>query len=164
MMAGIRGKNTRPEMLLRQGLHALGWRYRLHGPGIPGKPDLVFPGRKALIFANGCFWHGHDCHLFKWPKTRPEFWREKIGANIRRDERVREQLREQGWRVADVWECMLKGRQRRPLGDVLASCDAFLRGSEPYCSIGLDGRVPAGILASGDQLSEQSAPVLASPD
>lgn len=141
MMAGIRGTDTRPEMLLRKGLHALGWRYRLHGRGIPGKPDLVFPGRRALIFANGCFWHGHDCHLFKWPKSRPEFWREKIAGNIARDRRVREQLLADGWRIAEVWECALKGRERLPLEDVLAGCDAFLRGDAPSCTIGADRRV-----------------------
>lgn len=146
MMAGIRGTDTRPEMLLRKGLHALGWRYRLHGRGIPGKPDLVFSSRRALIFANGCFWHGHDCHLFKWPKSRPEFWREKIAGNIARDRRVREQLLGDGWRIAEVWECALKGRERLPLDDVLADCDAFLRGDHPTRTIGTDRRVavPAG--------------------
>lgn len=143
MMAGIRGTNTRPEMLLRKGLHALGWRYRLHGRGIPGKPDLVFPGRRALIFANGCFWHGHDCHLFKWPKSREEFWREKIAGNVGRDLRVREQLLADGWRIAEVWECSLKGRERLPLDEVLAACDSFLRGEEQYCSVGTERRVGA---------------------
>lgn len=142
MMAGIRGKDTRPEMLLRKGLHALGWRYRLHGRHLPGKPDLVFPGRKAVIFANGCFWHGHDCHLFRWPRTREEFWRGKIGSNIRRDRHVLEQLRNEGWRVAEVWECMLKGRQRLSVEDVLAACDRFLRGDDSYCGIGANRRVP----------------------
>jgi DNA mismatch endonuclease (patch repair protein) len=141
MMAGIRGKDTRPEMLLRSGLHAMGWRYRLHGRDIAGRPDLVFPGRRALIFANGCFWHGHDCHLFKWPKTRPEFWRTKIESNIERDRRVLTRLETEGWRVAEVWECTLKGRERFPLEAVLAACDAFLRGDESYCSIGSDRRV-----------------------
>lgn len=141
MMAGIRGVNTRPEMLLRKGLHALGWRYRLHGRGIPGKPDLVFPARRALIFANGCFWHGHDCHLFKWPKSRPGFWREKIAGNIARDQRTRAELQAAGWRVAEVWECILKGRERRPLAEVLGACDAFLRSDTAFCSIGEDRRV-----------------------
>jgi DNA mismatch endonuclease (patch repair protein) len=140
MMAGIKGKNTRPEMILRKGLHALGWRYRLHGRGIPGKPDLVFAGRRALIFANGCFWHGHDCHLFKWPKTRSEFWREKIAGNVARDLRVREQLLTDGWRIAEVWECTLKGRERLPLDEVLTACDGFLRGEDRFCSIGVARR------------------------
>lgn len=145
MMAGIKGTNTRPEMLLRKGLHALGWRYRLHGHGLLGKPDLVFAGRRALIFANGCFWHGHDCHLFKWPKTREEFWREKIAGNVARDLRVREQLLVDGWRFAEVWECTLKGRERLPLEQVLTACDRFLRGEDRFCSIGPDRRaVQAG--------------------
>lgn len=144
MMAGIRGKNTRPEMLLRKGLHAMGWRYRLHGRALPGKPDLVFSGRRALIFANGCFWHGHDCLLFRWPKTRPQFWREKIAGNIARDARVREQLLADGWRIAEVWECTLKGRERLPLEEVLATCDRFLRSEAVFCSIGADRKVNVG--------------------
>src|SRR5690606_25791969 len=104
MMAGIRSTDTKPELMLRKGLHALGWRYRLHARGLPGKPDLVFPARRAVIFANGCFWHGHDCHLFKWPRSREEFWRAKIAGNIVRDLRNRDQLVAAGWRVADVWE------------------------------------------------------------
>ncbi|WP_241127202.1 very short patch repair endonuclease [Novosphingobium terrae] len=142
MMAGIRGADTKPEMLLRKGLHALGWRYRLHGQKLPGKPDLVFAGRRALVFAHGCFWHGHDCHLFKWPKTREEFWATKIGSNITRDMRVRQSLLGDGWRVLEVWECQLKGRTRQPLEDVLMSCDAFLRGDETFLSIGEDRHVP----------------------
>ena len=142
MMAGVRGTDTRPEMLLRKGLHALGWRYRLHGRRIPGRPDLVFSGRQALIFANGCFWHGHDCHLFKWPKSREAFWRGKIAGNIARDARVREQLLGDNWRIAEVWDCKLKGRERLPLEEVLAACDRFLRSDERTCSIGVDRRVP----------------------
>lgn len=141
MMAGIRGTNTRPELMLRKGLHALGWRYRLHGRKLAGKPDLVFPGRGALLFVNGCFWHGHDCHLFKWPKTRPEFWREKILGNIARDLRVRKQLIADGWRIAEIWECRLKGRERLPLADVIERCDTFLRGDQVMCSVGDDRRV-----------------------
>lgn len=141
MMAGIRACNTKPELLLRKGLHALGWRYRLHGRALPGKPDMVFAGRRAVLFANGCFWHGHDCHLFQWPKTRSDFWHEKIAGNIARDLRVREQLIAKGWRVADVWECQLKGRARRPLDQVLADCDAFLRSDQRMLSVGADRRI-----------------------
>lgn len=136
MMAGIGPANTRPEMLLRRGLHALGWRYRLHDRRLPGRPDLVFPGRRAVIFVNGCFWHGHDCHLFKWPRSREQFWRDKIAGNILRDERTRRDLEALGWRVADVWECTLKGRERLPLDQVLAEANAFLRGTAPRASIG----------------------------
>lgn len=146
-MAGIRSANTKPEMLLRRGLHALGWRYRLHGSDLPGKPDLVFASRRAVIFANSCFWHGHDCHLFKWPKSREEFWRTKIAGNIARDRRVRDQLHAAGWRIADVWECTLKGRERLSPDEVIAACDAFLRGSEAMIIIGSDQTVTVSDVA-----------------
>ena len=141
MMSGIRGRNTRPELVIRSGLHRMGFRYRLHGPKLPGKPDLVFPGLKAVILVQGCFWHGHDCHLFRWPSSRPEFWREKIAGNIARDARSREQLGRLGWRVAEVWECQLKGRERQPAGAVLERLAQFLRGEEPRCVIGADQTV-----------------------
>ncbi len=141
MMAGIGPANTKPEMILRRGLHALGYRYRLHARALPGKPDLVFAGRRAVIFVHGCFWHGHDCHLFRWPATRPEFWRAKIGGNIARDARVRNQLLADGWRVADVWECTMRGRERWPIGDVLGRCAAFLDSDEAYSSIGCSSTV-----------------------
>ena len=127
MMAGIRGRDTRPELVLRQGLHRAGFRYRLHVKGVPGKPDMVFPKYRAVIFANGCFWHGHDCPLFKWPSSRPEFWREKITGNVARDGRVKESLLAAGWRVLTVWECALKGPGRLTAGDVIAWCAAWLR-------------------------------------
>ncbi len=136
MMAGIGPANTKPEMLIRRGLHALGFRYRLHVKGLPGKPDLVFPGRRAAIFVHGCFWHGHDCALFRWPSTREEFWRSKIGGNIARDRRVTAQLLDQGWRVLNVWECALKGREKMPLEEVLAACATFVDGTDIRTSIG----------------------------
>ena len=80
-MAGIKGKNTKPELVIRSALHRRGFRFRLHRKDLPGKPDLVFTRRNAVIFVHGCFWHGHDCHLFRWPKNREDFWREKIGKN-----------------------------------------------------------------------------------
>lgn len=141
-MAGIGSANTKPELLLRRGLHALGYRYRLHDRRLPGRPDLVFSRRQAVIFANGCFWHGHACHLFKWPSTRPEFWRTKICGNISRDVRVREQLAAIGWRIADVWECTLKGKERLPLDEVLSTCAEFLDGTEPYVSVGTPSTIP----------------------
>jgi DNA mismatch endonuclease (patch repair protein) len=131
MMAGIRGKDTAPEMLVRRGLHARGFRYRLHGCGLPGKPDLVFPGRQAVIFVHGCFWHGHDCHLFKWPGSRREFWRDKIARNVSRDEVAVATLIASGWRVLILWECAVKGRERKPVEEVLDEVVAWLdRGSE----------------------------------
>jgi DNA mismatch endonuclease (patch repair protein) len=131
MMAGIRGKDTKPEMLLRRGLHALGFRYRLHVRDLPGKPDLVFPGRRAVLFAHGCFWHGHDCALFVWPKSREDWWRQKLERNRAVDARAVAALAAAGWRVGVVWECALKGRSRKPLPDVVESCAAWLRSDAP---------------------------------
>lgn len=108
MMSGIRGKNTKPEWLVRRGLHARGFRYRLHARELPGKPDLVLPKYGAAIFVHGCFWHGHGCHFFKWPASREEFWRAKIGANIQRDAKNIAALLDAGWRVATIWECGLR--------------------------------------------------------
>ena len=141
MMAGIGPRNTKPEMMIRRGLHALGWRYRLHLKDLPGRPDLVFPGRKAVIFVHGCFWHGHDCALFRWPSTREDFWKAKISGNVRRDHRVRDELIAMGWRVLDVWECTMRGRHRLPPEEVLAGCVAFLEGSAAQASIGADQTV-----------------------
>ena len=92
MMAGIRRKDTKPEIMVRKALHHLGYRYRLHDRKLPGKPDLVLPRYRAVILIHGCFWHAHECHLFKWPSTRNAFWREKIGRNRCRDANVANQL------------------------------------------------------------------------
>lgn len=118
-MAGIRGKDTQPEMILRRGLHARGFRFRLHDRRLPGSPDLVFPGRRAVIFVHGCFWHGHGCHLFRLPATRQEFWRAKIEGNAVRDAVAEGVLAADGWRVLTIWECALKGRKRLPVEAVL---------------------------------------------
>ncbi|WP_335339332.1 very short patch repair endonuclease [Bosea sp. PAMC 26642] len=143
MMAGIRARDTRPEMMIRRGLHRMGYRYRLHDQRLPGRPDLVFPSRRAIIFIHGCFWHGHDCKLFRWPGTRPQFWREKIGGNIARDAKVRLALMTAGWRVMDVWECTLLGRERRTTETVLADCTTFLDGDAAFASVGADRNVVA---------------------
>lgn len=108
MMSGIRGKNTKPEIIVRKALHAAGYRFRLHRKDLPGKPDIVLPKYKTVIFVHGCFWHKHDCRYFKWPKTRPDFWREKIEGNVERDRLAYEKLEEMGWRVKVVWECELE--------------------------------------------------------
>ena len=109
MMAGIRGKNTRPEILIRSLLHRQGFRFRLNVRDLPGKPDIVLPRFHAVIFVNDCFWHGHDCPLFKWPKTRQDFWRQKIEGNQTNDFKVKQTLLAAGWRVGIVWECSLRG-------------------------------------------------------
>lgn len=134
-MAGIRGTNTAPELILRRALHAKGFRYRLHDRRLPGKPDMVFPRYHAVIFAHGCFWHGHDCHLFKWPSTRPEFWQAKIRRNRENDARAGAALAEQGWRQAIVWECALKGKARLPLPRVIRRCTSWLRSDKPLLEI-----------------------------
>lgn len=126
MMSGIRGKNTRPEIFLRKGLHAEGFRFRIHAP-LPGKPDMVFPKWNAVLFVHGCFWHGHNCHLFKWPSSRPEFWRAKISGNVTRDEANIRKLLEAGWRVGIVWECALKGRTRLDSARAIGSCSKWLK-------------------------------------
>lgn len=118
-MSGIRGKNTKPELWIRSALHRHGFRYRLHDKRLPGKPDMVLSGRQAVIFIHGCFWHGHDCHLFKWPSTRPEWWRKKIESNRARDVGVKAMLKELGWRQCHVWECALKGKFRHDSDNVI---------------------------------------------
>jgi DNA mismatch endonuclease, patch repair protein len=113
MMAGIKGKNTKPEILVRKLLHAMGFRFRLHTTGLPGKPDIVLAKYKTAIFVQGCFWHGHEsCAIFRLPKSRTEFWRDKIGGNLVRDKRSKDDLIWQGWKVIYVWECAIKGRMR----------------------------------------------------
>lgn len=141
MMGGIRGRNTRPELLIRSGLHRMGYRFRLHDRALPGCPDLVFPGRCAVIEVRGCFWHGHDCHLFRWPATREQFWHHKIAANIARDQRNRLLLLEAGWRVGEVWECQLKGRERQPAEEVLKALGEFLESDARRCVVGVDRTV-----------------------
>ena len=140
-MSGIRGKDTTPEMQIRTGLHRLGYRFRLHVRKMPGSPDLVFRSRRAVIEVRGCFWHGHDCHLFRWPGSREEFWKQKISGNIARDRRNLFALFEQNWRVAEVWECQLKGKERQPLDEVNARLAAFLDSDEKHCVIGVDQTV-----------------------
>lgn len=109
-MSRIRGSNTKLEVLVRKGLHARGLRYRLGGAKLPGRPDIVLPKYRTVVFVHGCFWHGHDCPLYRLPKTRPEFWADKIGKNRTRDQRVTSELEAMGWRVLTVWECSLRGK------------------------------------------------------
>ena len=136
MMAGIKGSNTKPELLIRRGLHRRGFRFRLYAKNVEGKPDLVFASRKAVIFVHGCFWHAHGCHLFKWPSTRQEFWRKKIGSSVNRDAVVRESVVRQGWRQLRVWECALKGKTRRPLDGLLDEIEQWLNGETADHEIG----------------------------
>ena len=113
-MAAIKGKDTKPEMIVRRFLHAAGYRYRLHDRKLPGCPDLVFPGLHTVIFIHGCFWHGHDnCKYFRLPKSNVEFWQNKIDRNRKRDAEVHAALEEKHWNVITVWECDLRDKDRR---------------------------------------------------
>lgn len=125
-MAAIKGADTKPELIIRRRLFAKGYRYRLRAKNLPGKPDLVFRKYKSVLLINGCFWHGHECSLFRWPKTREEFWRDKIGGNVARDARNRAQLLERDWRVGVVWECALKGKTRLDPDTVIDSISQWL--------------------------------------
>jgi DNA mismatch endonuclease, patch repair protein len=136
MMAGIRAKNTKPEMIVRRGLHAMGFRFRLHDRNLPGKPDLVFPKYRAVIFVNGCFWHGHECALFKWPKSREVFWRNKIGRNRENDAKNAAILSSQGWRHLIFWECAIKRRDKDALADVIGQCCDWLNSGGSNLAIG----------------------------
>jgi DNA mismatch endonuclease (patch repair protein) len=135
MMAGIGGKNTKPEMVLRRALHAQGFRFRLHVASLPGKPDIVLPKRRAAILVHGCFWHRHPgCRFATTPATRPDFWSEKFRQNVLRDQRNQAALRDQGWRVATVWECDLR------LGtEIVDKLAVWLRESSPTDSFDATG-------------------------
>lgn len=109
IMSSIRSKDTSPEVLLRKELHGRGLRYRLHVKSLPGKPDIVFPGRRVVVFVHGCFWHNHpDCPWWRMPGNNQEFWREKFLRNRQRDEANRRSLVELGWRPVTIWECEIK--------------------------------------------------------
>lgn len=128
MMSGIRSKDTYAETFIRKGLHAQGFRYRLHVKGLPGSPDIVLPKYGALISIMGCFWHGHDCRYFKVPATRTDFWLKKIEENRARDARNLASLQAQGWRTLVVWECAIRaGGKVKPSLDVIALISEWLR-------------------------------------
>jgi len=120
MMAGIAGKNTRPELLVRRGLHGKGFRYSLHPSGLAGKPDIFLRKHNVCIYIHGCFWHAHDCRLFKMPKSRTEFWKSKFEKNCIRDRKQTRELQVEGFRVAVVWECALKNK---PAADLTTAID-----------------------------------------
>lgn len=111
-MSRIKGKNTKPEMLVRKFLHSQGFRYNLHSPTLPGRPDIVLPKYKTAIFINGCFWHGHkNCKYFILPKTRSDWWANKINTNIVNDSKKSSLLKKEGWKVIRIWECDLKPKK-----------------------------------------------------
>lgn len=120
IMAAIRSRGTRPEMLVRKHLFACGFRYRLNHPRLPGKPDIVLRKYRTAVFVNGCFWHGHDCPAFRLPKTNTDFWRQKIDRNRERDAQEQRRLAEMGWHCITVWECQLKPAVREQTLQALA--------------------------------------------
>ena len=139
MMAGIRGKDTKPEILVRKALFAAGHRFRLHRRDLPGTPDIVMPGRRVAVFVHGCFWHRHaGCRLTKAPATNAEFWRAKLNANVERDGQAIAALQAAGWRVLVVWECATRGKAADRLG---VSLSEWMAGGESF------GEIPATVAA-----------------
>lgn len=126
MMSGIKGRNTRPEIVVRKALHARGFRFRLHSKKLSGRPDIVLPRHRVAVFVNGCFWHRHQCHLFKWPKTREQFWRDKLNGNAERDRRNWKSLERSGWRVYVFWECFLRSVELRSPEIILAEFESWI--------------------------------------
>lgn len=129
-MSGIRGKDTKPELFVRKALHAKGFRYRLGGAGLPGRPDLVFPSRKIAIFIHGCFWHRHECRYFKWPDSNSDFWVQKINKNVERDACNVSALEAMGWRVCVVWECELRETRYQLPNRVIERLSCILNASK----------------------------------
>ncbi|MHA7859314.1 MAG: very short patch repair endonuclease [Henriciella sp.] len=133
MMAGIGGKDTKPELALRRALHSRGYRYRLHARKLPGRPDIVLMKYNAVVFVHGCFWHRHrDCRFATTPSTRPEFWAEKFNKNVERDTRNLAALRASGWRTSVVWECSLSTAR---LTDTVNRLDEWLIGDATQLEI-----------------------------
>jgi DNA mismatch endonuclease, patch repair protein len=129
MMSGIRGKDTKPELVVRKALHALGFRYRLHPKEAPGKPDFVLSRYRAAVFVHGCFWHGHNCSLFRLPSTRTEFWKAKIDGNRTRDAVVLDRLQEQGYRTLVIWECSFRGPDKIGLEATVSETAGWIKGA-----------------------------------
>ncbi|HUI84349.1 MAG TPA: DNA mismatch endonuclease Vsr [Candidatus Binatia bacterium] len=135
MMSGIRAVNTKPELRIRRLLHARGFRYRLHDRSLPGTPDIVLPGLRAVIFVHGCFWHRHECDLFRMPGTRRRFWEAKVNRNRAVDMAAQEALRRAGWRVALVWECAMRGRDRFTDDEMAERLDRWLTGKRRFLEL-----------------------------
>lgn len=131
-MAAVKGKDTAPEIVVRRTLHRLGYRFRLHRADLPGKPDIVLPRYRVVVFVHGCFWHGHDCKHGKRPTTRTDFWNRKLDANIARDRRNELRLQELGWSVTTIWEC-----QTRDICGLEESLLSSLTSSETETYLGL---------------------------
>ena len=130
-MSRIHAKGTKPEETVRKYLFSKGFRYRKNDPRLPGKPDIVLPKYKTVVFVNGCFWHRHEgCKYFVWPKNNAEFWRKKIMSNVERDNRNYSELQEKGWSVVVIWECELKDRRSETLSSVANSLELLATEAE----------------------------------
>ena len=140
MMSGIRSTNTKPEIHIRSLLHSRGFRFRIHDSNLPGKPDIVLPKYHAVIFINGCFWHGHNCELFKMPTTRRDFWQTKIENNRKNDNRSVKALRSADWRVATIWECAIRGSARQDEKILLERLATWLYGKDNGFELKADGK------------------------
>lgn len=142
MMAGIRGKDTKPELAVRRALTAAGVRYRLHRRDLPGAPDLVMAGRQVVIFVHGCFWHRHEgCHHAKLPSSNAEFWKTKLECNVERDKKAVADLLTAGWRVLTVWECATRRASDSDLQRLLVG---WLEGSERNSEVPTPGEFVDG--------------------
>jgi len=135
IMSRIGGKNTKPELKIRKGLHAMGFRFRIHDKNLPGKPDIKLTKYKAIIEVYGCFWHGHFCHGNRLPKSRIDYWKPKIEGNKERDKRNIEKLQELGWRVLVIWECSMRGKNSQPLKNVLEKAINWILSEEQFKEI-----------------------------
>jgi DNA mismatch endonuclease (patch repair protein) len=136
VMSAIRGKDTTPELIVRRGLHAMGFRFSLHNARLPGKPDLFLKKYNAVVFVHGCFFHRHLCRIFRWPEQNAKFWREKLERNAERDREVRQLLTEKGIRWAVVWECRLKGMRNGRIEKTLLELARWLVSNEDSIEIG----------------------------
>lgn len=136
MMAGIRHKSTKPELIVRRLLFADGFRYRLHRNDLPGTPDIVMPGRKIVIFVHGCFWHQHrECKYARLPSSNPDFWNQKLRRNVQRDQEAFVALKAAGWRILVVWECATRSKSAFPaLRGIMSQ---WIEGSAPTLEISL---------------------------
>lgn len=135
LMSRIGSKNTKPEMKIRKGLHSMGFRYSLHDKNLPGKPDLKLPKYNTIIEINGCFWHGHDCTGFRMPKSRLDYWENKIEKNRSRDKKNINKLFEMGWRVLIIWECSMRGKYSQDLVGVLEKAKNWLLSDKEFGEI-----------------------------
>lgn len=138
-MRAIKHKHTWPERYVRKVLHQLGFRFRLHPANLPAKPDIFLPKYQAVILVNSCFWHGHQCHLFHWPKSEPERWRQKILETKQRDRRKLAELSDLNLRVLLIWECALKGRFRLAEAALAERLEEWLIAVDLSCEISWQG-------------------------